>query len=300
MLSGYPSFLRALTRPSAALLPAYTTPLLSLLDILPRPSPPPASSLEETQPLPLLPDALYAPHSEAHPLIAKYLHTHPSASVSSSDTTWRTCPSSDDIDSNSARVVPYVPQDISTPSEIVDPIRVRRNGSLLNLDRVLLHSPLFAQGWNSLFGELRGSNISIDAKHKELAICMVAILNEAEYEFYQHRLPWVSAGGTEEQTMAVRLLGGGNHTHFMQARRENTPLLSWSCFDDMEMDIIQLTIEMTKYVKTSPDLMLKLQESLGSNAALVEMTGVIAGYNMVSRFLVAMDITAVGEGDQQV
>jgi hypothetical protein len=96
--------------------------------------------------------------------------------------------------------------------------------------------------------------------------------------------------------MAVRLLGGGGHEHYILARQQNTPLLSWTCFDALEMDIIQLTIEMTKYVKTSPELMRKLHESLGSHAALVEITGVIAGYNMVSRFLVAMDINAEGEG----
>jgi hypothetical protein len=64
----------------------------------------------------------------------------------------------------------------------------------------------------------------------------------------------------------------------------------------MELDIIQLTVEMTKNVKTTPELMARLKETLGGNAALVEITGVIAGYNMVSRFLVAMDITALNEG----
>ena len=286
MLSGYPFFLRALTRPSSALLPAYTTPLLQLLDTLP------SQTLDEgdEEQHSLLPEDLYSSHGAANPLIAKYLHPSPS--------TWRTCPSTDEVSAKvPERIVPYVPLDISSPSEIVDPIRARRNGSLLNLDRVLLHSPRFAQGWNSLFGELRGSNISVDAKHKELAICVVAVLNEAEYEFFQHQPPWLSAGGTDEQVLAVRQLAGGHHESFMQARLQGVPLPAWDCFDAVEMDIIQLTTEMTKNVKTSPALMMRLQESLGSSAALVEITGVIAGYNMVSRFLVALDISAVGEGE---
>lgn len=279
VLGGYPSFLRALTRPSSALLPGPITPLLTLLDILP------PSQAEEMPSL--LPQSLYAPHSAAHPTIAKHLHAPPSSPLPDS------------------RVVPYLPLDVSSPADVIDPIRARRHGSLLNLDRVLLHSPPFAQGWNSLCGQLRGSGISISPRLKELAICVVAVLNEAEYEFYQHLPPWREAGGTEEQSLAVRMLADGGHEHFTRIWEEvgaGGNMVCWDCFDPLERDIIQLTIEMTKHVKTSPDLMRRLQgegsSSLGGTTALVEMTGVIAGYNMVSRFLVAMDISAAREGEE--
>ena len=276
VLSGYPSFVKYLTEPSLSLLPVNTAPLLRLMDTLSEGG----SDCETNSDVPLLPDSLYAPHVDEHPIFARYL----------------SCDSNDE--KSSGRIVPYVSQDVTTPEDIVSPIRQRRNGNLLNLDRVLLHSPMFAQGWNSLFGELRGENISINPKLKELAICAVAVLNEAEYEFYQHLQPWVAAGGTEEQSFAVRQLGDGNHENFLQARQLNSPMQAWQCFDELEMDILQLTIEMTKNVKTSPDLMTRLQEKLGGNAPLVEITGVIAGYNMVSRFLVAMDISAAGEGSK--
>jgi len=47
---------------------------------------------------------------------------------------------------------------------------------------------------------------------------------------------------------------------------------------------------MTRSIEVDPALMKRLQGSLG-NAHLVELVGVIATYNMVSRFLVALQIT---------
>ena len=54
--------------------------------------------------------------------------------------------------------IPYKPDDDQLgPKELVDAIRSRRpGGKLLNLDRILLHSPAFAKGWNGLFAAIRG------------------------------------------------------------------------------------------------------------------------------------------------
>lgn len=105
--------------------------------------------------------------------------------------------------SSSGRIIDYLPKDIGG-HEIIEEFRKRRGGELLNLDRILLHSPTFASGWNHLFGTLRGSSIAIDSKLRELSICTIAVLNNADYEFYQHEEPWRLAGGTEEQIAAIR------------------------------------------------------------------------------------------------
>jgi hypothetical protein len=42
--------------------------------------------------------------------------------------------------------LPYCPPDLAEPHELVSAIRARRAGTLLNLDRMLLHSPPFAAG----------------------------------------------------------------------------------------------------------------------------------------------------------
>lgn len=55
--------------------------------------------------------------------------------------------------------IPYVPSDLSEPAAIVDAIRARRGGGLLNLDRMLLHSPplLAAGGSMAQLQALRGT-----------------------------------------------------------------------------------------------------------------------------------------------
>jgi hypothetical protein len=75
--------------------------------------------------------------------------------------------------------VPYVPEDIAEPREIVDAVRKRRGGTLLSLDRLLLHSPPLAAGWNAYLGAVR-TQLSLDAKPRELAICADAIEENAE------------------------------------------------------------------------------------------------------------------------
>jgi len=44
--------------------------------------------------------------------------------------------------------VPYLPADLAEPKDIVDSVRARRGGHLTHLDRMLLHSPQLAAGWN--------------------------------------------------------------------------------------------------------------------------------------------------------
>ena len=146
---------------------------------------------------------------------------------------------------------------------------------------MLLHSPHFAQGWGSLFGTLRSdTKVSISPKYKELAICAIAVLNNAEYEFFQHERPWVDAGASLQQIQAIRAV--------------STAEFDESPFDEMERLVIRLTIEMTRNIKVDRSLMDSLRSHL-SEKELVELVAVISGYNMVSRFLVALDITAEGE-----
>src|SRR4051812_12049934 len=49
--------------------------------------------------------------------------------------------------------IPYLPDsDQAGPPELLQAIRARRpNGKLLNLDRMLLHSPEYATAWNTMF-----------------------------------------------------------------------------------------------------------------------------------------------------
>ena len=62
-----------------------------------------------------------------------------------------------------------------------------------------------------------------------------------------------------------------------------------SLFDELENATIALSAQMTKDVKVDDATFDTLRMHLGE-AATVELVGVIAAYNMVSRFLVALGI----------
>ena len=171
--------------------------------------------------------------------------------------------------------LPYVPSDLSEPEAIVSRIRARRSGRLLNLDRMLLHSPNFAQGWNSLLGATR-SELTLAPQLRELVICAVGILNGAEYEVQQHTPPYLDAGGTLVKLTALRDV--------------NAVLSDAALFNDTERAALQLTLAMTRQVTVPAGLMTQLRTLLGSDQLVVELVGVVAVYNMVSRFLVALDV----------
>jgi len=62
--------------------------------------------------------------------------------------------------------LPYRPDGAAAgPPEVVEAIRARRpGGRLLRLDRMLLHSPALAQGWNDLLGAIRGKLSLLQAR----------------------------------------------------------------------------------------------------------------------------------------
>ncbi|KAI9701337.1 MAG: hypothetical protein M1820_006559 [Bogoriella megaspora] len=85
----------------------------------------------------------------------------------------------------------YIPEDFKTddPEDeaIVSRVKERRGGKLLELDRTLLHAPPVADGWNSFLLSIR-TKTTLSTSIRESAICRVAILNKAFYE-WDHHLP---------------------------------------------------------------------------------------------------------------
>jgi alkylhydroperoxidase family enzyme len=172
--------------------------------------------------------------------------------------------------------VSYVPGErTENESELVSRIRARRGGKLLNLDRMLLNSPSFAQGWNSHLGAVR-RELLLDPKLRELAICAIAVLNGADYEWGQHTPEFLRAGGTAAQVEALARFGG-------EAEDIAT-------FDATERAVLQLALEMTRNVKVCDGTFERVQSALSDTRQVVELVGVIATYNMVSRFLVALEV----------
>jgi alkylhydroperoxidase family enzyme len=155
-------------------------------------------------------------------------------------------------------------------AELLRSIRARRGGRLLNLDRQLLHSAPLARGWNSLMGAIRGE-MRLDGALRELVILRVAVLNRAPYEFTQHAPVALAEGLTQPQVDAVR---------------------DWQAstlFDARERAVLAYTDAMTLQVQVPQERFDALRMHL-DDRRIVELTATVAGYNMVSRFLEALQI----------
>jgi len=161
--------------------------------------------------------------------------------------------------------------------ELFARIRARRGGKLLNLDRMLLNSLPFASGWNSHLGAVRGE-LTVSLRLRELAICAVAVLNGADYELAHHAPELLRAGGTARQLEALKALKFGSEAA--------------DVFDPTELAVLRLTSEMTRNVKVSDATFADVRAQLSDDRQVVELVGAIATYNMVSRFLVALEVDA--------
>lgn len=175
--------------------------------------------------------------------------------------------------------MPRLPYITDAEADASDPvlaaaIRARRGGQLLNLDRMLLYSPALAKGWNGFLGAVR-NELSAPARLRELAMCAVAVLNGAEYEYLHHAPLYVRAGASQAQADALR---------DPAAAAADAQL-----YDAAERAVLQLTLEMTREVQVSDATFAALRAALPDPEA-VELVGVVAAYNMVSRFLVALQV----------
>ena len=166
--------------------------------------------------------------------------------------------------------VPYVQDDKAGPPDLVQAIKSRRpEGQLWNLDRMLLHSPKFAQAWNTMFGTIR-NQLSLPGNLREIAIMAIGVINKADYEWHAHEPEFIKTGGTQEQLAALKKL-------------DPKP------FDELGKATLQLTVEMTKNVHPKQATIDRARKLLGDEH-FVELVGTIAAYNMVSRFLLATGV----------
>lgn len=166
--------------------------------------------------------------------------------------------------------------DFESPTDqaIVKRVQQRRNGSLLELDKALLHAPPVADGWNSFLGAIR-TGTTLSASLRELAICRVAVLNQAWYEWQQHA-PILKQSGMSEAAMDYLKTN---------PRQDGAEKL----LDRKHVLALQYTEAMTIGCVVSNALFQQLKEEF-TEREIVELTSTIAAYNCVSRFLVALDV----------
>src|SRR5471030_2649281 len=99
--------------------------------------------------------------------------------------------------------VPYIEEnDHPELAPLVARIKAER-GKVLNLYKVLLHSPAVTEGWLTFFTAIRHKT-KLGGRYRELAIMRVAILNGADYEYRAH-LPFaLKEDVTAEQIAALK------------------------------------------------------------------------------------------------
>jgi AhpD family alkylhydroperoxidase len=166
----------------------------------------------------------------------------------------------------------------TSTAELADPERaplaarvVAERGELLHLYQMLLHSPPLAEGWLHFLTRVR-QRLALPGDLRELVIMQVAHHNGAPYEAAQHA-PIAEREGVSAAALAA--------------------LPDWraapALFSPAQQLALALADTMTRQVQVPADQMAAVRDALGERQA-VELVGVIAAYNMVSRFLEALAI----------
>ena len=171
------------------------------------------------------------------------------------------------------RIPSWTPEAAVREPQLVEAILARRGGKLLNLDRALLWSEPLARAWNVFLGAVR-REMALDGRLREIAICEVARATGAEYEFGHHWPEYVKAGGSE----ALRAKLADPEA----ATRD-------AAFTDDERLAMRYALAMTRDVKVPRSLFDEMKRRF-STTELVELTAAVATYNMVARFLVALEV----------
>ena len=165
--------------------------------------------------------------------------------------------------------IPYADPDRPEVRALAERIRAER-GSVLHLYRMLLHSPAVAEGWLAYLTAIRQRS-ALPGALRELVIMRVAVLNGAPYEADQHAPIALREGVTQAKLDA---------------------LADWTAsnlFDARERAVLAYTDAMTRDVQVPDDVFAGVRAAF-DDKLLVELTATVAAYNMVSRFLEALQV----------
>lgn len=165
--------------------------------------------------------------------------------------------------------IPYPDLDSTDVSPLVEQI-IQERGKLHNLYRLLLNSPPVAHGWLTFLTAIR-QKCHLEARVRELAILRIAALNGADYEFISHIPHAQRAGLQQTQIDAIR--------HW-----ENS-----SEFSNEDRAVLLYVDAMTRDVHVDATVFAPINEQFNTRE-MTELTATVAAYNLVSRFLVALDV----------
>jgi alkylhydroperoxidase family enzyme len=160
-------------------------------------------------------------------------------------------------------------------------IKGARGGRLINIYRLMLHSPMLADAWFDLNQAVRYGT-EIDGQCRELAVIRVAILNGVEYVQRAHGPAYaLKEGLTPQQVTAIADWQSAN------------------LFTEKQRALLDYTDAMTRDIDV-PDTVFAEVRKYFSERQTVELTMLIGAYNMLTRFLKALKVDPEPPADQTV
>ncbi|KAJ7096423.1 Alpha/Beta hydrolase protein [Mycena epipterygia] len=174
-------------------------------------------------------------------------------------------------------------------SPIADRIRERRGArGLTPLDGALLHVPPVAEGWNSLLGAIRTKG-ALPGDVRELMILRVAARNHAAFEWIHHEHVGRTHGLDTTQLWAIRDVDA------LPPPAVLSPLQAAAlAFADYSTAAVRVPTQVTSTLQEQLRIV-AAAEKLDADDLLVEAAAVVASYNMVSRFLVSLDVAGMSD-----
>jgi len=166
-------------------------------------------------------------------------------------------------------LIPYADLNDEALRPLVERITAER-GSVLELYQMLLHSPAIAEGWLNYLTAVRQRS-SLPGDLRELVIVRIALVNGAPYEAQQHTPLAIQEGVSQQQIDDL-------------AQWQSSPH-----FDDNQRAVLAYADAMTRDVHVPAEISAQVRARFAPQQ-LVELTATIAAYNMVSRFLEALQI----------
>ncbi len=146
----------------------------------------------------------------------------------------------------------------------------KERGKLHNLYRMLLNSPPVARGWLNLLTAVR-QQCKLAGRYREIAILRVALVNGADIEYQSHIPHALKEGVSQKQIDAL--------PEWQKSK----------AFDAAERAVLAYTDSMTKDIHVPDNVFDPLRPHFDARE-LTELTATIAAYNLVSRFLEAVQV----------
>jgi 4-carboxymuconolactone decarboxylase len=156
-------------------------------------------------------------------------------------------------------------------AESIARIKGARGGRLINIYRLMLHSPALANAWFDL-NQVARYGTEIDGQSRELAVIRVAILNRVEYVERAHGPAYALKEGLTPEQVA-----------------EIADWQSSQLFSGKQRALLAYADAMTRDIDVPDEVFADIRKHF-SERQTVELTMLIGAYNMLTRFLQALKV----------